>query len=77
MCGSHNEDSNKLLAQLMAKNGIAIHDGKFWFAQLYGMSDNMGFFNKLGNSFFSSLGSSLGKVSGSISSGGQMSGGFG
>ena len=27
----------------MAKNGIAIHDDKFWFAQLYGMSDNISF----------------------------------
>lgn len=43
MCGSHNEQSNKILAQLMAKNGIAKHDDKFWFAQLYGMSDNISF----------------------------------
>ena len=27
----------------MAKNGIAKHDDKFWFAQLYGMSDNISF----------------------------------
>lgn len=43
MCGSHNEHSNKVLTQLMAKNGIANHDDKFWFAQLYGMSDNISF----------------------------------
>ncbi len=43
MCGSHNEQSNKLLTQLMAKNGISNHDDKFWFAQLYGMSDNISF----------------------------------
>jgi proline dehydrogenase len=43
MCGSHNEGSNKLLTQLMAKNGITNHDEKFWFAQLYGMSDNISF----------------------------------
>jgi proline dehydrogenase len=43
MCGSHNENSNKLLTQLMAKNGISNHDDKFWFAQLYGMSDNISF----------------------------------
>jgi proline dehydrogenase len=43
MCGSHNEVSNQYLAQLMAKNGIANHDEKFWFAQLYGMSDNISF----------------------------------
>jgi proline dehydrogenase len=43
MCGSHNENSNKILTQLMAKNGISNHDDKFWFAQLYGMSDNISF----------------------------------
>ena len=43
MCGSHNEESNKLLTQLMAKYGISNHDDKFWFAQLYGMSDNISF----------------------------------
>ena len=43
MCGSHNEYSNKYLTELMAKNGIANHDEKFWFAQLYGMSDNISF----------------------------------
>lgn len=43
MCGSHNEYSNLFLTQLMEKHGIAIHDEKFWFAQLYGMSDNISF----------------------------------
>ena len=43
MCGSHNEYSNLYLTQLMAKHGIANHDEKFWFAQLYGMSDNISF----------------------------------
>jgi proline dehydrogenase len=43
MCGSHNEYSNKYLAILMAKNGIPNNDEHFWFAQLYGMSDNISF----------------------------------
>lgn len=43
MCGSHNEQSNLLLAQLMDKHGISHHDKHFWFAQLYGMSDNISF----------------------------------
>lgn len=43
MCGSHNEYSNQLLAQLMDKHGISHHDKHFWFAQLYGMSDNISF----------------------------------
>jgi proline dehydrogenase len=43
MCGSHNEYSNQYLAKLMAKSGIANSDERFWFAQLYGMSDNISF----------------------------------
>ena len=43
MCGSHNEQSNRYLTQLMAKNGINNNDERFWFAQLYGMSDNISF----------------------------------
>lgn len=43
MCGSHNEYSNLLLAQLMDKHGISHNDKRFWFAQLYGMSDNISF----------------------------------
>jgi len=43
MCGSHNEYSNQYLTQLMAKNGVARNDERFWFAQLYGMSDNISF----------------------------------
>lgn len=43
MCGSHNEQSNLLLAQLMDKYGISHQDKHFWFAQLYGMSDNISF----------------------------------
>jgi proline dehydrogenase len=43
MCGSHNEYSNKFLAQLMAKNGLRNDDPRIWFAQLFGMSDNISF----------------------------------
>ncbi|HET9054729.1 MAG TPA: proline dehydrogenase family protein [Cyclobacteriaceae bacterium] len=43
MCGSHNEHSNRALAQLMEKHGISHHDKRFWFAQLFGMSDNISF----------------------------------
>ncbi len=43
MCGSHNEYSNQYLTQLMDKHGIANNDERFWFAQLYGMSDNISF----------------------------------
>jgi proline dehydrogenase len=43
MCGSHNEYSNQYLTQLMSKHGIASNDERFWFAQLYGMSDNISF----------------------------------
>ena len=43
MCGSHNEYSNKFLAELMAANGISKDDRRIWFAQLYGMSDNISF----------------------------------
>lgn len=43
MCGSHNEYSNKFLTQLMAKNGLSNDDPRIWFAQLFGMSDNISF----------------------------------
>ncbi len=43
MCGSHNELSNLMLAQLMDKHNISHQDKRFWFAQLYGMSDNISF----------------------------------
>jgi proline dehydrogenase len=42
-CGSHNEKSNFLLAQLMQANGISPGDKRFYFAQLYGMSDHISF----------------------------------
>jgi proline dehydrogenase len=43
MCGSHNEYSNRYLTELMAANGIARDDRRVWFAQLFGMSDNISF----------------------------------
>ena len=42
-CGSHNEDSNLLLANEMDKRGISRNDPRIWFAQLYGMSDHISF----------------------------------
>lgn len=43
MCGSHNERSNAFLADLMNERGIDHQDKRVWFAQLYGMSDNISF----------------------------------
>lgn len=41
--GSHNEDSNRLLAELMAKHGIDRKHPRIWFAQLKGMSDHISY----------------------------------
>lgn len=41
--GSHNEDSSKLLAQLMNEAGIAHNDSRIYFSQLFGMSDHISF----------------------------------
>ncbi|MCB0735027.1 MAG: proline dehydrogenase family protein [Flavobacteriales bacterium] len=41
--GSHNEKSNRLLAELIGKSSEEAADERFWFAQLYGMSDNISF----------------------------------
>jgi proline dehydrogenase len=43
MCGSHNEESNLLLTKLMAERNIERNDPRVWFAQLFGMSDNISF----------------------------------
>jgi proline dehydrogenase len=43
MCGSHNEYSNYYLTVLMEKHGMANKDGRVWFSQLLGMSDNISF----------------------------------
>jgi len=41
--GSHNENSNRLLSELMEKLGLARNESKIWFSQLYGMSDHITF----------------------------------
>ncbi|NPA66999.1 MAG: proline dehydrogenase [Chlorobi bacterium] len=41
--GTHNEESTLLLADLMEKNNIDKKDNRFWFSQLYGMSDHISF----------------------------------
>lgn len=43
MCGSHNEYSNALLTERMAEKALMPDDARIWFAQLYGMSDNISF----------------------------------
>ncbi len=43
MCGSHNEHSNTLLVERMAQQKLMPGDKRIWFAQLYGMSDNISF----------------------------------
>ena len=43
MCGSHNEKSNYYLTELMKQHKLHHHDERIWFAQLYGMSDNISF----------------------------------
>jgi proline dehydrogenase len=43
MCGSHNEFSNQYLTELMNENNISPSDKRIWFAQLFGMSDNISF----------------------------------
>jgi proline dehydrogenase len=41
--GTHNEASSLLLTQLMQESGLAPQDERVWFAQLYGMSDNLSY----------------------------------
>lgn len=41
--GTHNEASSYLLLDLMNKRGIASNDKRIYFAQLYGMSDNLSY----------------------------------
>lgn len=40
-CGTHNEKSNLYLTSLLEKYGVAKNDARIFFAQLYGMSDNI------------------------------------
>ncbi len=41
--GSHNEQSNMYLTELMQIHGIQRNDNRIWFSQLYGMSDHISF----------------------------------
>ena len=41
--GSHNEQSNYLLVELMAEHHVAVNDERVYFAQLFGMSDHISF----------------------------------
>lgn len=42
-CGTHNEDSNILLTELMQKYNVSQRDERVYFAQLLGMSDHISF----------------------------------
>jgi proline dehydrogenase len=41
--GTHNEKSSLFLAKLIDEGDVAVNDDRFWFAQLYGMSDNISY----------------------------------
>ncbi len=41
--GTHNEKSNRLLTELISKYGLEPSDERVYFAQLYGMSDNISY----------------------------------
>jgi proline dehydrogenase len=41
--GTHNEKSSLLLAQLIDESDVDVNDDRFWFAQLYGMSDHISY----------------------------------
>ena len=41
--GTHNENSSMLLANMIDEAGLERNDDRFWFAQLYGMSDHISF----------------------------------
>ncbi len=41
--GTHNEESTLLLAELMNEHNIDKKDNRFWFSQLFGMSDHISF----------------------------------
>ncbi|BDD04032.1 proline dehydrogenase family protein [Aureibacter tunicatorum] len=42
-CCSHNENSNRLLADLIVDRNLDPNDDRYFFAQLFGMSDNITF----------------------------------
>ena len=41
--GTHNEESNLLLCELIEEKGLKKDDERIWFSQLYGMSDHISF----------------------------------
>ncbi len=41
--GTHNEESSYKLMEMQAQNKISKNDGRIWFGQLYGMSDNISY----------------------------------
>lgn len=41
--GSHNEHSNQQLAKAILQSGLAKNEPRIWFAQLFGMSDNISY----------------------------------
>lgn len=41
--GTHNEDSSKLLMDMIDKSDYVKTDARLWFGQLYGMSDNISY----------------------------------
>jgi len=43
VAGSHNEESTKMLTDLMFAHGLEKGSKQVWFSQLYGMSDNLSF----------------------------------
>lgn len=43
VCGTHNEESSRLLTELIDKNNIQHNHPHIYFAQLLGMSDNLSF----------------------------------
>ncbi len=43
VAGSHNEESARLLSELIEERGLEKNDRRIWFSQLYGMSDNLSF----------------------------------
>ncbi|WP_205313968.1 proline dehydrogenase family protein [Pedobacter nanyangensis] len=43
VCGTHNEESSRLLTELIDEKGIAHNHPHVYFAQLLGMSDNLSF----------------------------------
>lgn len=42
-CGTHNEESSYLLMNMISESGYDKTDQRFWFGQLYGMSDNISY----------------------------------